>query len=131
MKILCMLLIPLMVLPAFAQADDFILNGRDLPAELEQIPEEYFQPCDTPGTMVRLDYDTWESFSYGSVTTWRTFKHCLPYFRYFMPMSGSLTTNAAYMDAIVSGYGYDWNDYFLFTASGTADFAYHKLDKEE
>ena len=257
----------LCVSTAVAEADDFVLNGRDLPAELEQISDGYFQPCDTPGTMVRLDYDTWESFSYdsktyplrktawvylpygysddvqynimyfmhggwsnettqmgtderpsymkhvvdhaiadgrmqpmiivcptynntspedsgdyglalqltdqyhnellydlmpavegkysthavdttpdglnasrnhrgfcgfsmGSVTTWRTFEHCLPYFRYFMPMSGSLTANAAYMDAIVSGYGYDWNDYFLFTASGTADFAYSAFKRQ-
>ena len=266
-KILCMMLILLMLLPTSAQAEDFIPNSRNLPAELAQIPEAYFQPCDTPGTMVRLDYDTWESFSYesktyplrktawvylpygysedvqynimyfmhggwsnettqmgsderpsymkhvidhaiadglmqpmiivcptynntspedsgdyglalqltdqyhnellydlmpavesqystyaadttpeglnasrdhrgfcgfsmGSVTTWRTFEHCLPYFRYFMPMSGSLTTNAAYMDAIVRSYGYDWNDYFLFTASGTADFAYSAFKRQ-
>ena len=41
-----------------------------------------------------------------------------------MPSSGNLTTNAAYMDAIVRMHGYDWNDYFIFACSGTADFAY-------
>ena len=63
-------------------------------------------------------------FSMGSVTTWRTFEHCLDYFRYFMPSSGNLTTNAVYMDAIVRRHGYDWDDYFIFACSGTADFAY-------
>ena len=45
-------------------------------------------------------------------------------------MSGSLTTDADYMDAIVSGYGYDWNDYFFIAASGTADFAYSAFKRQ-
>lgn len=248
-------------------ADEFMPNTRPIPAELETIPEAYFQPAEHAGTMVRLDYTTWESFTYeqktqqlnktawvylpygytdentynvfyfmhggwsnettqlgtdenpsylkhvidhaiadgkmqpmiivcptynntspedsgdyglaiqltdqyhnellydlmpavegkystyaqdttpeglsasrdhrgfggfsmGSVTTWRTFEHCLPYFRYFMPSSGNLTTDARYMDAIVSSYGYDWNDFFIFACSGTSDFAYSAFKRQ-
>lgn len=253
---------------AMAQgADDFVPNTRNIPAALEEIPEAYLQPSEHAGTMVRLDYTTWESFTYeekthqlnktawvylpygysdentynvfyfmhggwsnettqlgtderpsylkhvidhaiadgkmqpmiivcptynntspedsgdyglaiqltdqyhnellydlmpavegkystyaedttpegleasrdhrgfggfsmGSVTTWRTFEHCLPYFRYFMPSSGNLTTDARYMDAIVDYYGYDWNDYFIFACSGTSDFAYYAFNMQ-
>ena len=266
MKWICFLLMLCLVFPALAE-EVFVPNSRNLPSELEQIPAAYLLPSDTPGTMARLDYNTWESFTYesktrqlsktawvylpygysedvqynimyfmhggwsnettqmgtdgqpsymrnvvdhaiaegkmqpmiivcptynntsptdsgdyglalqltdqyhnellhdlmpaveskystyatdttpegleasrnhrgfcgfsmGSVTTWRTFEHCLPYFRYYMPMSGSLTTDADYMDAIVSGYGYDWNDYFFIAASGTADFAYSAFKRQ-
>jgi acetyl esterase/lipase len=253
---------------AMAQgAEDFVPNTRNIPAALEEIPEAYLQPAEQAGTMVRLDYTTWESFTYeektqqlnktawvylpygysdantynvfyfmhggwsnettqlgtderpsvlkhvidhaiadgkmqpmiivcptynntspedsgdyglaiqltdqyhnellydlmpavegkystyaedttpegleasrdhrgfggfsmGSVTTWRTFEHCLPYFRYFMPSSGNLTTDARYMDAIVDYYGYDWNDFFIFACSGTSDFAYYAFNMQ-
>lgn len=62
-------------------------------------------------------------FSMGSVTTWRTFEYCLDYFRYFAPSSGSLTTDGGYMDNIVKNSGYDWNDFFIITMTGTEDFA--------
>ena len=60
----------------------------------------------------------------GSVNTWRTFQYCLDYFRYFMPMSGSLTTDGEAMADIVRNSGHSGNDFFIFSASGTADFAY-------
>lgn len=243
------------------EGDDFMINSRNIPEELEAIPEEYYQPAAQAGQMVQLDYDTWESFSYaeksyplrktawvylpygytedeqynvfyfmhggwsnettqlgtaeapgmlkhvidhaiqdgkmkpmiivcptynntspedsgdyglalrltdqyhnelvndllpavesrfstyaenvsleglhasrnhrgfggfsmGSVTTWHTFEYCLDYFRYFMPMSGNMGLDGRYWDYIVQQSGYNWNDFFLFTASGTADFAY-------
>lgn len=42
----------------------------------------------------------------GSVNTWRTFEYCLDYFRYFLPMSGSLTTDGEYMADIVRTSGH-------------------------
>ena len=35
-----------------------------LPEELAQIPREYFEESDSPGTLVELTYDTYESMSY-------------------------------------------------------------------
>ena len=35
-----------------------------VPEELEYIPEEYKQPAEHPGTLEKLTYTTWESFTY-------------------------------------------------------------------
>ena len=35
-----------------------------IPEELSEIPEAYFSPTENPGTLVDLNYDTYESFSY-------------------------------------------------------------------
>ena len=102
----------------------------DLMPAVESQYSTYAVDTTPEGLHASRDHRGFCGFSMGSVTTWRTFEHCLPYFRYFMPMSGSLTTTAAYMDAIVRSYGYDWNDYFLFTASGTADFAYSAFKRQ-
>lgn len=63
-------------------------------------------------------------FSMGSVATGRTFQYCLDYFYYFMPMSGSLTTDGTFMNQIVEQSGYDSNDFFIYAMSGSDDFAY-------
>lgn len=55
---------------------------------------------------------------------WHTFEYCLDYFRYFMPMSGSLTTDGEYMADIVCNSEIAPDDFFIFAASGTDDFAY-------
>lgn len=39
-----------------------------IPAELEHIPAGYERPAEHAGTLERLDYNTWESFSYESHT---------------------------------------------------------------
>lgn len=35
------------------------------PKELEQIPADYFEESESPGTLVELEYDTYESMTYG------------------------------------------------------------------
>ncbi|NBK79927.1 hypothetical protein D5272_15390 [bacterium D16-76] len=40
------------------------IMDKTIPAELEYIPDSYRQPADQPGTLEKLTYDTWESFSY-------------------------------------------------------------------
>lgn len=70
------------------------------------------------------DHRGFGGFSMGSVNTWCTFRYCLDYFRYFMPMSGSYTTDGEYLADIVLESGHDWDDFFIFAASGTSDFAY-------
>lgn len=35
-----------------------------LPKELAQIPEDYFEESEYPGTLVELEYDTYESMAY-------------------------------------------------------------------
>lgn len=56
--------------------------------------------------------------------TWCTFRYCLDYFRYFLPMSGSYTTDGEAMAEMVRLSGHGPEDFFIFSASGTKDFAY-------
>lgn len=63
-------------------------------------------------------------FSMGSVTTWHTFQYCMDYFRYFLPSSGNLTSDGAYMERLVTDAGYGPEDFFIYAMSGTEDFAY-------
>lgn len=76
------------------------------------------------------DHRGFGGFSMGSVTTWRTFEYCLDYFRYFMPMSGSLTTDGSYMDNIVKNSGYAPEDFFILAITGTEDFAAAALERQ-
>ena len=39
------------------------LSGT-IPEELEHVPESYERPAEHPGTLEKLEYQTWESFSY-------------------------------------------------------------------
>lgn len=76
------------------------------------------------------DHRAFGGFSMGSVTTWHTFQYCLDYFRYFMPMSGSLTTDGDVMNEMVEDAGYGPEDFFIFAMSGTDDFAYSSFTRQ-
>lgn len=66
-------------------------------------------------------------FSMGSVATWRTFQNCLDYFKYFMPMScGTSLDDDTIWEAAQN---YNNNDYFVFTMTGTDDFAYSYVNQ--
>ena len=47
----------------FSQTKRTALSGI-IPEELEYVPEGYTQPAQHPGTLEKLEYQTWESFSY-------------------------------------------------------------------
>lgn len=97
---------------------------HDLIPSVEGKYSTYAKNTDENGIRDSRDHRAFCGFSMGSVATWRTFEHCLDYFRYFMPFSGSLTTNGNTMAAMVKDSGHEWNDFFIFAASGTDDFAY-------
>lgn len=44
--------------------EDFRPNARNVPETLPRIPDGYAEPAAQSGQLVRLDYDTWESFTY-------------------------------------------------------------------
>lgn len=90
----------------------------------------YAKDTSKEGLRDSRDHRAFCGFSMGSVATWRTFEYCLDYFRYFMPSSGSLTTDGDYMASIVEKSGHDWNDFFIFAASGTDDFAYSSFKQQ-
>lgn len=68
------------------------------------------------------DHRGFGGFSMGSVNTWHTFQYCLDYFRYFMPMSGNMG-DGAWIDAVVRESEWTDGDFFIWTATGTEDFA--------
>lgn len=76
------------------------------------------------------DHRAFCGFSMGSVTTWHTFEYCLPYFRYFLPSSGDLTSDGQYMENIVTGSGYGPEDFFIYAMSGTQDFDYSAFSRQ-
>lgn len=97
---------------------------NDLIPAVEGTYSTYAENTTEDGLRDSRDHRAFCGFSMGSVATWRTFQYCLDYFRYFMPSSGSLTSDGEYMASIVKDAGYEWNDFFIFAASGTDDFAY-------
>ena len=70
------------------------------------------------------DHRAFAGFSMGSIATWHTFQYCLDYFRYFLPSSGNLTSDGAYMESLVTDSGHKPEDFFIYAMSGTKDFAY-------
>ena len=97
---------------------------NDLIPAVESKYSTYAKDTTPQGLKVSRDHRGFGGFSMGSVNTWNTFRYCLDYFRYFMPMSGSYTTDGEYMADLVRQQGYSAQDFFIFAASGTDDFAY-------
>lgn len=97
---------------------------NDLIPAVEGTYSTYAEDTTLEGIRASRDHRAFCGFSMGSVATWRTFQYCLDYFRYFMPSSGNLTSDGAYMASMVQDSGHGWNDFFIFAASGTDDFAY-------
>ena len=103
---------------------------NDLIPAVESTFSTYADETTEEGLEASRDHRAFCGFSMGSVATWRTFQYCLDYFRYFMPSSGSLTTDGDYMESIVRDSGHAWNDFFIFAASGTDDFAYSSFKRQ-
>ena len=45
-------------------------------------------------------------------------------FRYFMPSSGGPAASTETYESVIKNSGHEWDDFFIFAASGTNDFAY-------
>lgn len=97
---------------------------NDLIPAVEGKYSTYAENTEKEGLAASRDHRGFGGFSMGSVNTWCTFRYALDYFRYFMPMSGSYTADGEYMAGLVKESGHDWDDFFIFSASGTDDFAY-------
>lgn len=97
---------------------------NDLIPAVESKYSTYAKDTTPQGLKESRDHRGFGGFSMGSVNTWNTCRYCLDYFRYFMPMSGSYTTDGEYMADLVRQQGYSSQDFFIFAASGTDDFAY-------
>lgn len=97
---------------------------NDLIPAVEGKYSTYAENTTPQGLAASRDHRGFGGFSMGSVNTWCTFRYCLDYFRYFMPMSGSYGMNGEAMAELVRSSGHTAEDFFIFSASGTNDFAY-------
>ena len=97
---------------------------NDLIPAAESKYSTYAESTDLEGIAASRDHRAFGGFSMGSMNTWRTFEHCLDYFRYFAPSSGGPIGSGEAMANIVRNSGHVPDDFFIFTASGTEDFAY-------
>ena len=97
---------------------------NDLIPAAESKYSTYAESTDLEGIAASRDHRAFGGFSMGSMNTWRTFEHCLDYFRYFAPSSGGPIGSGEAMANIVRNSGHAPDDFFIFTASGTEDFAY-------
>lgn len=103
---------------------------NDLIPAVEGTYSTYAKSTSNEDLIASRNHRGFGGFSMGSVATWRTFEYCLDYFRYFMPMSGSLTTDGRYMDNIVKKSDYQWNDFFIAAFTGTNDFAASAFERQ-
>src|SRR5699024_2678780 len=71
---------------------------NDLIPAVEGRYSTYAEDISAEALTASRDHRGFGGFSMGSVATWHTFQYCLDYFRYFMPMSGSLTADGDFMD---------------------------------
>ena len=97
---------------------------NDLIPAAESKYSTFAETTDLEGIAASRDHRAFGGFSMGSMNTWHTFEYCLDYFRYFAPSSGGPVGDGEYMANIVRSSGHSANDFFIFTASGTDDFAY-------
>lgn len=97
---------------------------NDLIPAVEGKYSTYAEDTTTEAIADSRDYRAFCGFSMGSMATWRTFEHSLDYFRYFMPSSGGPAASTEIYESVVKDSGHDWDDFFIFAASGTNDFAY-------
>ncbi|HJB82979.1 MAG TPA: hypothetical protein H9711_07495 [Candidatus Mediterraneibacter intestinavium] len=103
---------------------------NDLIPAVEGTYSTYAEDTTPEGLEASRDHRAFCGFSMGSVATWRTFQYCLDYLRYFMPSSGNLTSDGEHMASLVRDSGHEWDDFFIFAASGTEDFAYSSFKRQ-
>lgn len=97
---------------------------NDLVPAVESRYSTYAEDTTHDGLVASRDHRGFGGFSMGSVNTWCTFRYALDCFRYFMPMSGSYTTDGSVMASFARSQGYGPEDFFIYAMSGPDDFAY-------
>lgn len=97
---------------------------NDLIPAVESKYSTYAEDTTPEAIAASRDYRAFCGFSMGSMATWRIFEHSLDYFRYFMPSSGGPAASTETYESVVKDSGHEWDDFFIFAASGTNDFDY-------
>lgn len=78
-------------------------------------------------------------FSMGSACTWYTYSNCLPFFKYFMPLSGDCwefvdkgglempKETAQFLADVATTSGYSKSEYYIYCSTGDQDIAYPNM----
>ncbi len=103
---------------------------NDLLPAVEGHYSTYAEDTSTKALVLSRDHRAFCGFSMGSVTTWHVFQYAMKYFRYFLPSSGALTSDGNFLAKLVKQQGFGPNDFFVFAASGTKDFAYDGFSQQ-
>ena len=103
---------------------------NDLIPAVESKYSTYAKDVTPEGIRASRDHRGFGGFSMGSVNTWCTFRYAMDYFRYFMPASGNYSVDGQYMAELVRNQGYGPDDFFIYAATGTSDFAYSSFDTQ-
>ena len=96
---------------------------NDLIPAVEGNYSTYAEDVTSEGIIASRDHRGFGGFSMSSVATWYSFVNCLDEFRYFMPSSGAIDSTGNILDHAVTESGHQWNDFFIYAATGTSDFA--------
>lgn len=127
--------------PNYVDADPYCAAlPYELVADLIPVVESrygtYISGTDAAGLESARDHRAIGGFSMGAVTTWYAFAEMLPYFRYYMPVSGDCWSlgafagmnrpdeTAEYLARIAAASGYGSDGFYIWAASGTSDSAY-------
>ncbi len=102
---------------------------NDLIPAVETTYSTYSEDGSKDSLIASRDHRCIGGFSMGSVATWYAFNKCLSYFRYFIALSGNLGDGAV-EDAAVSASGYGPGDFFIYSATGSEDFARDNMHRQ-
>jgi len=134
----------IVVTPTFnGGKNDVAFFHEELVATVVPLVETKYNTYTKSGSLADLkasrEHRAFGGFSMGSVTTWYTFIHALDYFKYYLPLSGDSwiieqrggglqpEKTAEFLADVARKSGYKPQDYYIFSATGTADIAYPNL----
>ena len=116
---------------------------NDLMPALEERYHTYAESTTSEGLTASRAHRAFGGFSMGAVTTWYRACDSMDYFKYFIPVSGSLLWGVDYGTFGLSGnkvagqiadaieeQGYGRDDFFVFTTAGTADFGEEVVESQ-
>ena len=126
--------------------DSQILNsfGKELRNDIIPMVESkystYAKSLDLEGFKASRDHRIMGGFSMGGVTTCLQICESMDYFRYYMPVSGTLYWSTAgrssssnpgkRMEEAIKAQGYTKDDFYIYMSTGTVDFAKSTMDRQ-
>lgn len=119
---------------------------NDLMPQFESTYRTYANSIDEQGLIDSRDHRGFIGFSMGGVTTWLRLMDSLRYFRYFVPLSGSLywvgqdivsqygmnnpSWTANILIQAIQAQGYTADDFYILSMTGTEDFTHGSLEMQ-